>query len=51
MLIIGIHPQSMTDEDKKKLQVELKEFFEQDSNAEARVTSLYFQTIEKKYDF
>ncbi|XP_058794553.1 tRNA (uracil-5-)-methyltransferase homolog A [Phymastichus coffea] len=48
MLIIGIHPQDMKDEYKKKLQNDLKEFFEQDCNAEARVTSLYFQTIEKK---
>ncbi|XP_011500831.1 PREDICTED: tRNA (uracil-5-)-methyltransferase homolog A-like isoform X2 [Ceratosolen solmsi marchali] len=48
MLIIGIHPQNMTGEDKKKLQLELKQFFEQDSNSIARVTSLYFQTIEKK---
>lgn len=48
MLIVAINPQDMSDEDKKKLQKDLKEFFEQECNAEARVTSLYFQTIEKK---
>ena len=48
MLIVGIHPQNMSDDERKKLQNELKEFFEKDENKEAGVTSLYFQTIDKK---
>ncbi|KAL7303123.1 hypothetical protein TKK_0004334 [Trichogramma kaykai] len=48
MLIIGINPQSMTEEDLKNLQKKLKEFFEEPCNAEVGVTSLYFQTIVKK---
>ncbi|XP_014207532.1 tRNA (uracil-5-)-methyltransferase homolog A [Copidosoma floridanum] len=48
MLIIGINPQNMSDEDQKNLQNSLKEYFQQESNAEANVTSLYFQTIKKK---
>ncbi|XP_001603783.1 tRNA (uracil-5-)-methyltransferase homolog A isoform X2 [Nasonia vitripennis] len=46
MLVVAINPQNMSDEDRKSLKNELKEFFEQ--HKEANVTSLFFQTIEKK---
>lgn len=48
MLIVGIHPQSMSDKDLKELQNKLKEFF--DKEKEANVTSLHFQTIKNKYE-
>lgn len=48
MLVVGIHPQNMSDDDKEKLKNDLKVFFEDKENAEAGVTSLYFQTIVKK---
>lgn len=48
MLIVGIHPQNMNNDDKEKLKKDLKLFFEDKDNAKAGVTSLYFQTIVKK---
>lgn len=48
MLIIGINPQNMSDDKKENLKKDLKQFFEHEDNAPARVTSLYFQTIQKK---
>lgn len=50
MLIIAVNPQDMSVEDKETLKNKLKEFFEQDVNKEAGVTSLHFQTIEKKQE-
>ncbi|KAJ8676069.1 hypothetical protein QAD02_011855 [Eretmocerus hayati] len=48
MLIVAINPQELTNEDQEQLREKLKKFFEQEENLEAGVTSLYFQTIEKK---
>ena len=47
MLIVGINPQNMSEDDKNKLINQLKEFSEVHKN-ETGVTSLYFQTIGKK---
>ncbi|KAG7205215.1 hypothetical protein KM043_018300 [Ampulex compressa] len=48
MLIIGIHPQDLTADDLDRLKTQFKDFFESGKGAEACVTSLYFQTIDKK---
>ncbi|XP_011165546.1 tRNA (uracil-5-)-methyltransferase homolog A [Solenopsis invicta] len=48
MLIIGIHPQDLNTVELEKLKSELRTFFETGEGAQAHVTSLYFQTIDKK---
>lgn len=48
MLVIAINPQDMTIEELNKLKKEICEFFDSDAGKKANVTSLYFQTINKK---
>ncbi|GAB1864681.1 tRNA (uracil(54)-C(5))-methyltransferase [Camponotus japonicus] len=48
MLIVGIHPQDLSSEELDKLKSQLRIFFESGKGADANVTSLYFQTIDKK---
>ncbi|KYN05343.1 tRNA (uracil-5-)-methyltransferase like protein A [Cyphomyrmex costatus] len=48
MLIIGIHPQNLSNNELDTLKSQLKIFFETGKGADAHVTSLYFQTIDKK---
>ncbi|XP_014468217.1 PREDICTED: tRNA (uracil-5-)-methyltransferase homolog A-like isoform X1 [Dinoponera quadriceps] len=48
MLIVGIHPQDLSSDELEKLRSQLRTFFEMGEGADARVTSLYFQTIDKK---
>lgn len=48
MLIVGIHPQDLSSDELEKLKSQLKIFFETGKGADAHVTSLYFQTIDKK---
>jgi hypothetical protein len=49
MLMIGIHPQDLNTVELEKLKSQLRTFFETGEGAQAHVTSLYFQTIDKKY--
>ncbi|EZA46612.1 TRNA (uracil-5-)-methyltransferase-like protein A [Ooceraea biroi] len=48
MLIVGMHPQNLTSDELEKIKSELRTYLETGKGAEAQVTSLYFQTIEKK---
>ncbi|EFN75142.1 tRNA (uracil-5-)-methyltransferase homolog A [Harpegnathos saltator] len=48
MLIVGIHPQDLSGDELEKLRSQLRTFFETGEGAKACVTSLYFQTIDKK---
>ncbi|XP_023288732.1 tRNA (uracil-5-)-methyltransferase homolog A [Orussus abietinus] len=48
MLIIGIDRQDLSEGDVIELKKSILEFFEKGKGAEANVTSLYFQTIERK---
>lgn len=48
MFIIAIHPQDMSSEKLEDLRIQLKEFFENGKGAQAGVTSLYFQTLDRK---
>jgi len=48
MLIVGIHPQDLSSDELEKIRSELRTYFETGKGAEAQVTSLYFQTINKK---
>lgn len=48
MLIVGIHPQDLNGDELEKLRLQLRTFFETGKGADAGVTSLYFQTIDKK---
>ncbi|TGZ47521.1 tRNA (Uracil-5-)-methyltransferase-like protein A [Temnothorax longispinosus] len=48
MLIVGIHPQDLSSDELEELKSQLRIFFETGKGADAHVTSLYFQTIDKK---
>ncbi|CAK9828739.1 tRNA (uracil-5-)-methyltransferase homolog A [Anthophora retusa] len=48
MVIVGMHPQDLSGERLEELKLQLKGFFESGKGAEARVTSLYFQVMNKK---
>ncbi|KYN17079.1 tRNA (uracil-5-)-methyltransferase like protein A, partial [Trachymyrmex cornetzi] len=48
MLIVGIHPQNLSSNELDMLKSQLKIFFETGKGVDAHVTSLYFQTIDKK---
>ncbi|CAK9798739.1 tRNA (uracil-5-)-methyltransferase homolog A [Anthophora quadrimaculata] len=48
MVIVGMHPQDLSGERLEELKLQLKAFFESGKGAEARVTSLYFQAMNKK---
>lgn len=48
MLIVGIHPQELSSDELEELKSQLKVFFETGKGADVHVTSLYFQTIDKK---
>jgi len=48
MLIVGIHPQNLNSNELDMLKLQLKIFFETGKGVDAHVTSLYFQTIDKK---
>ncbi|XP_077268899.1 tRNA (uracil-5-)-methyltransferase homolog A [Temnothorax americanus] len=48
MLIVGIHPQDLSSDELEELKSQLRIFFETGKGAGAHVTSLYFQTIDKK---
>lgn len=51
MLVVGIHPQDLSEEKLAGFKRHLVEFFEEGPGKEAGVTSLYYQTITKKYVF
>lgn len=48
MLVIGIHPQDLSEEKLAHFKQELVEFFKEGTGKEAGVTSLYYQSIRKK---
>lgn len=48
MVVVGIHPQTLSSEKLEELKLQLKAFFETGKGVEARVTSLYFQLMTKK---
>lgn len=48
LLVIGIHPQQMTDEEKEKFQQEIVDFFTKGNGKELNVTSLYYEEIQKR---
>lgn len=48
MLIVGIHPQQLTDTQLGDIKQQLKDLFSTGDGAELNITSLYFQKIEKK---
>ncbi|XP_033342827.2 tRNA (uracil-5-)-methyltransferase homolog A [Megalopta genalis] len=48
MVIVGIHPQDLTGEQLEELKTQLKDFFETGKGADAGVTSLHFQIMNKK---
>lgn len=47
MLIIGIHPQELSEEELNTIKTDICDFFEKEGK-EANVTSLYFQTMSRK---
>lgn len=49
MLIVGVHPQQMNEEELEKLKSSLREFFTSGDGKSINITSLYFQIIRKKY--
>lgn len=48
MLVIGIHPQELTDEKLASFKRDLVQFFSEGPGRDAKVTSLYYQAITKK---
>ncbi|XP_032682575.1 tRNA (uracil-5-)-methyltransferase homolog A-like [Odontomachus brunneus] len=48
MLIVAIHPQDLSGDELEKLKSQLRAFFEVGKGKDAHVTSLYFQTVDKK---
>ncbi|XP_076647500.1 tRNA (uracil-5-)-methyltransferase homolog A [Halictus rubicundus] len=48
MVIVGIHPQDLTQEQLEELKSQLKDFFETGKGSEAGITSLHFQIMNKK---
>lgn len=49
MLIVAIHPQDMTESQLTELKDKIRKFFDSKDGAAARVTSLYFQTITRRF--
>lgn len=49
MLVVGVHPQKLTAERLEALKKELVSFFTEGEGKEAKVTSLYYQVIVKRY--
>ncbi|KZC14847.1 PREDICTED: tRNA (uracil-5-)-methyltransferase homolog A-like [Dufourea novaeangliae] len=48
MVMVGIHPQDLPSDKLEELKSQLKDFFETGNGAEAGVTSLHFQVMNKK---
>jgi tRNA (uracil-5-)-methyltransferase len=48
MIIIGIHPQEMTDEEKEKFQKSFVDFFLGEPSKELNITSMYYEEIQKR---
>lgn len=48
MLIIGIHPQNLTEEEKEKLQKSFVELFTEGAGKVLNVTSIYYEEIQKR---
>jgi tRNA (uracil-5-)-methyltransferase len=48
MLIIGIHPQELTEEEKEKLQKSFVKFFTEGAGKVLDVTSLYYEEIQRR---
>jgi len=48
MLIIGIHPQQMTDEEKSDFQTKFVKYFTEDEGKQLNVTSIYYEEIQKR---
>lgn len=48
MVIIGIHPQEMTDEEKSKFQESFVTFFTQDERKSLNLNSIYYEEIQKR---
>lgn len=48
MLVVGVHPQQWTQQDKEAFKQELKEFFTTGEGASLNITSLYYQEITKR---
>lgn len=48
MLIIGIHPQQLTEEEKENFQKSFVEFFSQGPGKVLNVTSIYYEEIQKR---
>ncbi|XP_076290388.1 tRNA (uracil-5-)-methyltransferase homolog A [Lasioglossum baleicum] len=48
MVIVGIHPQDLTQEQLDELKLQLKDLFETGKGLEAGITSLHFQIMNKK---
>ncbi|XP_033220728.1 tRNA (uracil-5-)-methyltransferase homolog A [Belonocnema kinseyi] len=48
MFIIGVHPQDLSPDDLTKLKTELRDFFENGKGAQAKVTSLFFQILDRQ---
>lgn len=48
MIIVGIHPQNLSEEELKDFKRSLVEYFSNGPGKEAEVTSLYYETIVKK---
>lgn len=48
MLIIGVHPQNLTEEEIANFKADLVKFFFEGEGKVANVTSLYYQVIKKR---
>jgi len=48
MLVAGIHPQSLSEEELHKVKEQLKSFFAQGDGKNCNVASLYFQHIMRR---
>lgn len=50
MLVVGMHPQSLSQEELRKVKDDLKDFFEHGGGKTCNVASLYFQHIMRRWD-
>jgi hypothetical protein len=50
MLVVGIHPQTLSQEELRKVKDDLKDFFENGEGKICNVASLYFQHIMRRWD-
>ncbi|XP_075220489.1 tRNA (uracil-5-)-methyltransferase homolog A [Lycorma delicatula] len=48
MLVVGVHPQQMTEEELEKVKESLRQYFSNGEGKDINITSLYFQIIRKK---